>query len=51
MKCTIPEEINQCPFFVKEESVCRNDKKCSMQEFSWEPKARSEKWFEKYYKR
>ena len=59
MKCNLPEDINKCPFYHKEDKSCKNDKdnKCSfLIRESNKPEAgagyvRKPRWYEEYYRR
>ena len=55
MKCTLPANINECPFFTVESCECKRDTKCSFQETEQVLKTnsyvRKERWYEKYYKK
>lgn len=53
IKCTFDLEINNCPFYNKDNNRCVYEKKCS---FQAEDKVidryvRKERWYEKYYKK
>ncbi len=54
MKCTLPENINKCPFFDIDFGTCNNGNKCSYQQEDKsevkEKYIRKERWYEKYYK-
>lgn len=51
-KCTLPKDINNCPFCNKGKMECNNENnKCSFHEVVEDTKyERKERWYEKYYK-
>ena len=54
-KCTLPEDINECRYFVRCNKLCCKVNKCSYQEIEEEnikpnQYVRKERWCEKYYK-
>ena len=55
MKCNLAEDINQCPFYHREDKKCSKDGKCSFQlveeKKSTNSYIRKERWYEKYYRR
>ena len=54
MKCTLPVEVNECPFYSKKNAECKNIKKCTFQEDDTQitgKYVRKERWYEKYYNR
>ena len=54
MKCTLSENINNCPFCNKDKMECNNEKNCAFQEKDViqekEKYIRKERWYKKYYK-
>lgn len=52
-KCTLSPDINTCPYFNRETSVCENENKCSLQkpedEDAKSEYQRPERWYKKYY--
>lgn len=55
-KCSLPEDINKCPFCNKEKMECKiqTGKTCAFQYDDSVVKdnyVRQERWFEKYYKK
>lgn len=54
MKCNLPEDVNSCPMFQKDNATCKNQNKCSYQvseEVIKEKYVRQERWYEKYYRK
>ncbi len=53
MRCTLESDINSCPHFQKENSLCKYKEKCSYQfvPIEKEPYVRKERWYEKFYKK
>ena len=55
MKCTLPHDINKCPFFVPETEECKRNEKCTFQEQEKIVKpnfyVRKERLYEEYYKK
>ena len=54
-KCILPEDINECRYFVRCNKLCCKVNKCSYQEIEEEnikpnQYVRKERWYEKYYK-
>ena len=52
--CTLEMDDNECPYYDKEENLCKNPNKgCSFKEeltYQKEEPIKKEKWFEKYYR-
>ncbi len=54
MKCSLAEDINNCPFCDKRTVSCNNEKHCTYQYEEHKeknPYVRKERWYEKYYKK
>lgn len=55
MKCNLPADINQCPYFLTEKQECKKESACSFQQKAVsKPRnqyIREERWYEKYYKK
>lgn len=54
IECTLPKEINECPFYDKEKLLCNNQNSCSFQkkeEVKPSGYVRKERWYEQYYKK
>lgn len=54
-RCTLPEDINTCPFCDKDRMECNNKKNCSFKEneddqITKDKYVRQKRWYEKYYK-
>ena len=52
MKCSLPPNVNECPFYHAADSTCSNSNTCSFQEKEAETQGyvRETRWYEKYYK-
>lgn len=50
-ECTLPEDINTCPYFIESNNTCKNSDMCSYQYTEKKVIKSKEKWYEKYYKK
>ena len=51
MQCSLPKNVNECPFYNAADNTCNNSNKCSFQEKEETPAyVRETRWYEKYYK-
>ena len=54
MICEMPNDINECPFFIQNDQKCSYQNKCSFQQLKIEESEsnykREPRWYEKYYK-
>ena len=56
MKCMLEPDINQCPYYVRDQQRCAREEAgtCTFQEPEEEPAKpgyeRKERWYDKYYK-
>lgn len=49
-ECTLPKDVNTCPYFIQSNCTCTNSDTCSYQFTEKKAEEQKVKWFEKYYK-
>ncbi len=54
MLCEMPNDINECPYFIQDGQKCSYQNKCSFQQLQIEESEvsykREPRWYEKYYR-
>lgn len=55
MKCALAKDVNECPYYNKEDEECSNEGNCSFKASGEgqvrEKYIRKERWYEKYYRK